>query len=515
MNLTRYIYLESFLESIINTISELSSSKQIWNKKVDKFVSCVTNEISFQTLRIYERQNSSVWGITSSDEDFVKKLSRIKLFLVEYATRLPKTKRELNRTISLLKSELSCLVEFGRPKLKVVFLTQETFGWPSFQTVYDAFIHSNDAIVDLVYIPFEHVNNDKNKDWFLEYEKLGLQIKRYETYPLALESPDIAFFVKPYDGIPKSFYIDAIDQVVPRNVYIPYFVNWMSPVNIDYLIKYHFQLPLQYKAWRIFDAPLYTKELHKKYGFRNGDNVISFGHPRFDLSLFLEEFRRNITDSWKEKIQNKKVILWNTHVIMSQKNSSNSDWSTFEEIGMKLLNIFHKDEFKDAVLLWRPHPSFFAGLLNSGRYTEKDVEEIIAFVDTSPNIILDRSIDYRNAFSISDGLISDASSFLVEYLICNKPILYTHKKNAAPIVNSSLLPAFSEGDTWKSIIEFIKMVVKEKDHLRNERENVINTLGLRTEGCVGENIKNYCIKELINEEIKSGSEIISLFEETI
>jgi hypothetical protein len=41
-------------------------------------------------------------------------------------------------------------------------------------------------------------------------------------------------------------------------------------------------------------------------------------------------------------------------------------------------------------------------------------------------IVLDQRPDYRHAFAASAAMVTDLGSFLIEYLVTEKPILYTH-----------------------------------------------------------------------------------------
>ena len=87
------------------------------------------------------------------------------------------------------------------------------------------------------------------------YRAAGLPVVHCEDYDLAKESPDLVFFLKPYDLIPSQYYIDEVERIVKRSVFIPYSVKWVDHENLPLLVRYHFQLPLQEKAWKIFDTP--------------------------------------------------------------------------------------------------------------------------------------------------------------------------------------------------------------------------------------------------------------------
>lgn len=501
MNYSRFLYYQTFVTSIINKCS-INNRLTIQNKnKLLTLLVNATDEIDYQIQKVYSNQRGGYWPITDGDELFISFMQKIKLAIADLQKNTSIAPKRLQIFRNILSESLINADAVSNHKIKVVFLLQETVGWPSFESVYEAFSTDPRCEAHLIYVPFEHVNNDKTRDWFLEYKNLDLLIIHCKQYQLSKESPDIAFFIKPYDCIPMQFYIDNVEKIIQRNVYIPYFVNWMAFDNIKYLIDYHFRLPLQYKAWKIFDAPSYIKEYHEHYGYHNGDNVEIIGHPRFDIIHKLGELQESIPAYWKEKIKNRKVFLWNTHVVMATVKDDEKDWSTYRLFGEKILKKFAMEI--DAVLLWRPHPSFFTGLINNGDMSIVEMNKLLSEVELSDNIILDKTSDYRISFVISDALISDASSFLVEYLVTGKPICYTYPKSTYSIVNDHLLPAYYNGSTWEEINSFINMV-KNDIHNNLNTNGVLSANGLNSTKIIGQEIKDICINDMISEEVSKS-----------
>jgi CDP-glycerol glycerophosphotransferase (TagB/SpsB family) len=291
-------------------------------------------------------------------------------------------------------------------------------------------------------------------------------------------------------------------------VYIPYFVNWMALKNIDMLINYHFQLSLHEKAWKIFDAPDFILESHAQYGARKGENVELIGHPRFDLLGKLEKRRTAIPSAWTDKIAGKPVVLWNTHSYIATEN-----WSTFGALGNQVLDYFRAHS--ELVLLWRPHPHFFNSLVNGGVMTPGQVEALIARVMNSENIILDQTPDYLSAFSVADALISDASSFLVEFLLTRKPVLYTYNESSQSIVHESLLPALYQASTWEGVERFLQVLLGGSDDKLDERQKVIERFMPNSGRHVGELVMKKCVQDLIAEETGAGQVVAQAYGEDL
>lgn len=467
------------------------------------FLGSIEDIIRFQVQKIYSKQEGGYWPVTTGDKIFIEYMNNTLAAIEEALRKSPVGQKEWRTLINRLEQMLARSETEHNPKIKAVFLAQETFTWPSFESVYEAFAADPACEAQLVYVPFEHVNSDKKRDYFTEYKDMGLPIIHCDNYDLSAESPDLVFFVKPYDGIPKKFYIENVDRIAQRSVYIPYGANWVDYQNVPLLIRYHFQLPLQDKAWKIFDTPDYLREYYIHYGNRNGENVELIGHPRFDSIRKFAKMRDSIPLIWKKKIEKRKVFMWNTHFSNRNDGQKDSDWATFELFGQNMLSYFKLD--KEVILLWRPHPLFFNSLLNNKIMTSQELEELIITIDNSENIILDTLSDYRYAFSATDALISDASSLLLEFLAIGKPVLYTYQGSRFSIVNKNLLPAYYKATKWIEIEKFIQNVKEEKDPKKRKRMEVLEKFDINYGKTIGEIVREFCITNMIKEETVSGN----------
>lgn len=509
MNYSRYIFFETLIKETVHSIEWLYG--QPW-RLLKLYLNDLQEEIYHRRGEIYSRQEKGKWPVTSGDLVFIRYLGATETIVSSLTKKRWLPKWTINHAKSQLVKVLKALETEHHPKIKVVFLAQETSIWPSFESVYLAFAGDSRCEAQLLYLPFEHRNNDKKVDSFNIYQSMGLPIKHCLDYDLSKESPDIVFFSKPYAGIPMQFHIDNVDPVVQRSVYIPYWVNWMAVQNIPFLIDYHYKLPFFDKVWKIFDAPDYVRKSHIEYSPKKGENLELIGHPRFDAIRKLNETRGQIPDNWKTKIANKKVIMWNTHSHIAAEKDEN--WSTFEILGLHILEYFQNNE--QILLLWRPHPHFFNSLLNNGIHTEREVEDLIALVSHSKNIILDTTPNYLFAFSVADALISDASSLLVEFLPTKKPILYTYNDTSYSIVNENLLPAFYTANKWDDIRRFIEMVMNiTNDNKADQRARIIQEFMPNFGKNIGELVKDRCIDDLVKEETNQGQTLSHQYRGTI
>ena len=516
MNYSRYIFFTSLIASLIEKSSywdnqELKSSRKFFffsfqsndingfeSEHALEFLEKTQKLIREQIRKVHSDQEGGFWPVTSGDVDFITYLNRILSVIKGTINCRRLNSRKWSRFVNQLMTIQSEVSSRPVPKIKAVFFLQETFVWPSFESVYEAFIADSKCDADLVYVPFKHVNREASRDDMEAYRAAGLPVIHCEDYDLANESPDFVFFLKPYDLIPKQFYIDEVERIVKRSVFIPYSVKWVDHANLPLLVKYHFQLPLQEKAWKIFDTPKAIRQDYIDYAKNRDENLETIGHPRFDSIHKFAEIRKNIPERWKSKIKGRKVVLWNTHFINRAEGNADSVWATFETFGEKILSCFLND--KSLMLLWRPHPYFISGLSNSGIMTEKEIKEMVAVIEESENIILDNSSDYRHAFSIADALITDASGLLSEFLEVDKPILYTFNEGQPLFVMERLLSAYYQASTWDGVQEFLKVIKTDKDTKKEARMEAREFLGIDPEENVGKRVKEICINDLIREE---------------
>ena len=134
-------------------------------------------------------------------------------------------------------------------------------------------------------------------------------------------------------------------------------------------------------------------------------------------------------EEWRQKLSGKTVFLLNTHLSYFPTSSLH-----VERCGFDFAQRYHEQLMKAILghpeygLIWRPHPLLFTMLearfpdcLAYARDLEKRMEE-------SDNCVIDRSGDYRAAFSCSDAMITTYSSMINEYMATGKPIMIFQTK---------------------------------------------------------------------------------------
>jgi CDP-glycerol glycerophosphotransferase (TagB/SpsB family) len=121
-----------------------------------------------------------------------------------------------------------------------------------------------------------------------------------------------------------------------------------------------------------------------------------------------------------------------------------------------------------------------------------------AFARASQNFIIDESSSYVEAFHAADGLISDASSLLYEFMLLDKPMLYLHCEEGAGLNEAGLLmtQAIATARGPADIARFVDEVARGADTRRVARNAAILKLVGPNDGCAGLRVKQMVDAEL-------------------
>ena len=369
--------------------------------------------------------------------------------------------------------------DMTRQKIHVLFLTQEMSVWPSLESVFAA-AQGNDAFcTTLVYTPFHHENFSRQVDYYDAYREMGLPILRHNEYDLPQESPDVVFTIKPYANVPELFQHKHLEQVIERVVYIAYGMELTTD-----LIKFGFQYYAQYKAWRHVAYGNIVKEFGRRYGYRGGENIVVWGHPKADHYRDMESKKDMIPEEWIRRINGRRTILWTPHHLIDLNATGTGTWQIW---GDHILNTAMEN--KDLFFIIRPHPLMVGALVNSGVYTQHQMDRLMAKVKKAENIIWDSSSSYLPAFYAADAIITDGTTFSFEFLYTKKPILLTPRNMESFYQYEDMMESYYIVHRRQDIKDFIDMIRRGEDPLKEKRLAMYEkTFYIPTDCTVGENI---------------------------
>lgn len=378
-----------------------------------------------------------------------------------------------------------------KEKIKVAFFLINVDTW-KYDSVYWAFENSSRFIPTVVICPLILRGDDfmgkeiqkcidfckKNRYRFLEtFERLNnlsIDVKKELN-------PDIVFFTNPNSLTSSKFLIKNYSDKL--TCYVPY------SFRIDTLYDYEFNSRFVNMTWKNFYESAIHEKLAQKYSQNEGKNVVSLGFPHLDRFLTCGE-----SNVWKNYSKSRKKIIWAPHWTIKGYQNTGLDWSCFLIFCKVFIDLAKKyeDQVQFAI---KPHP-FLKNILSADNlWGELETAKYFALWNQTSNLQFVEG-DYLELFVQSDALIHDSGSFMVEYLMVNKPLAYTFSDRLPKEkFNEIGCLAFDVHVQIQSDVEleqFVLDVINGNDLKKEAREKLINThLNYNKDNLVGEKIVNY------------------------
>lgn len=134
----------------------------------------------------------------------------------------------------------------------------------------------------------------------------------------------------------------------------------------------------------------------------------------------------------------------------------------------------------------------------------------IALVDEMPNGIYDREVSCDAAFACSDAQVSDYSSLMFQYLLLDKPVLWTKAKNGANGPYSGMKDEFIIDWRWMEearnedeILQFLERVRDGKDRNKDMRKMVIQRDVPLADGFCGQRVSQALLDAMRQEDFET------------
>lgn len=440
-------------------------------------------------------------------EDVVRLLENYCELIYKTAVFLNK-KEYVGARVCLTKVQdtLNCIVDemlkIKAEKVKVLFLPYKKEMWTSMESIYDAFCMDDNFDTKVMPIPYYDIGDYKNRVYCYEGERFNQDVHfaYYEEYCLEKEHPEVIFIHNPYDQtnsltqVDEKYYAVNLKGNTECLVYSPYFTyGTYTPGYSEFL----YVNPATLIADKIVVQSEKVKKIFCDLDIEE-EKLMVLGTPKTD-AVINKIKQVEIPAEWKEKIQNKKVFLLNTHLSYFGVTYENREKNG--NVGIKMHNeIFDAIVDKeDVALIWRPHPLMFAMLRDRFPECLEYANELLRRIKNSKNCVVDMQTDYMPAFSCSDAMISTWSSLINEYMITGKPVMIFQRQMEEKVRNISPIDRglnyFRFGKNRISFNKYIEMVKKGEDPIKNERMEMINKAFLNLDGTVGEKIYEQIRKE--------------------
>ncbi|MBO5032040.1 MAG: hypothetical protein J6D08_09180 [Lachnospiraceae bacterium] len=314
------------------------------------------------------------------------------------------------------------------------------------------------------------------------------QYVRINDYQIEEDKPDILILNHPYD-----IFSDIKDCrrhcrliIAASMQLIRYTYDWN-----DFWHMQQKSFGRFYPDYYLFDSLLYNDMRRAGY---ISDRIIEMGNAKFD-GIYKACQNKSYPPEW-DKLKQKKVILWMT-------DHGVHDGGITQEVSF---DIYAGSIFRYALdnpeigIIFRPHSVLISELLKTGLWTEKDIETLKGYCLKSENIVYDDTLTYDNAFSIADGIITDAfCGITCSSLPTLKPICLTYRNKYDKPFHKELEDCCYSARNEKELLEFMDIVRDDRDTMMELRKKALSKCVKHFDGNNG-----YRIKEFIKKKYKES-----------
>lgn len=363
--------------------------------------------------------------------------------------------------------------------IRSLFLVHNIEAWDSLMDIYLAMRESSDFEPTVATLPRcfpgdrtftnEAINHEGLEHLGIPHLRFAMQDSWEALDIMKAIAPDVIFRQTPWENdIPPAFRTSQI--AFSRLCYVPYYgFNLLERYtahdqgDIDF---YGDQL-LHRMCWRIYCETELTRQQMASKSSRKASNVIVSGHPKLDRLWKMRE-----KPEWPiQQAERKFRLIWSPH------HSIGDHWlgfGTFLSTYRDMIDWARRDDFIEIVM--KPHPALFSALLAQN---PRALQEFVSEWSSLKNTHIVQGGDYGPLFAASDAMLTDGISFLAEYQIFDKPLLFLDSCRHAPF--NSLGTAVLEGAHRCINIEeaehYLKVLRKGMPDLKtDERRKVIKFL---------------------------------------
>lgn len=233
-------------------------------------------------------------------------------------------------------------------------------------------------------------SRDENNDWIDIIEE---------------QSADIVCYPMPYNI--SSFRYNS--QYAIGREFLPIYVNYGYPCTkfaLPVLAKSHYA-----NCWKVFLESDDALEYYKNASPISGSNGVVVGNIKMDS---LAKYEKTLSSR-------KRIIIAPHHSVEGGLNDALM-LSNFLKYSSSFLSI--PEKYPQIDFVFRPHPFLFHTLMRDCFWGKEKVNEYIEKLKSFPNVTWSTGGDYIREFALSDGIIQDCASFLIDYAFTKKPCCY-------------------------------------------------------------------------------------------
>lgn len=289
------------------------------------------------------------------------------------------------------------------------------------------------------------------------FEAKGWPVVRYRNiadFPEA-QRPDITFIHEPYEW--NREYNQGLKDAL--FCYVPY--GYMAIANGRTL-----NMPLNNVALYNFMDNASSKAVASRFMQTRGLNVAVTGQPMGDTFLFPSSPLPHV---WKDCGERKKII-WAPHWTLSSECKTGFIAGTFLETAEEMLALAR--QYADCIqFAFKPHPLLYGALCKHSAWGKEKTDAYYRLWQEMPNTQLEEG-EYQALFMQSDAMIHDSSSFIIEYMLADKPCMYLTDGrifDGFSEMCQAALKCYIKGVSQEEIENFLQAVLNGQDEKGAQR----------------------------------------------
>lgn len=364
-------------------------------------------------------------------------------------------------------------------KKHLVILYQLPESWANVRSVWEAARDDESVEVSVVLLPFLHRDYQWRRDLAEAHlTELGVPFVPWDAFSLSEATLDAVLYTSPYDETrPEAYKFANLRRQARRIAYIPYGLE-VGGGEQNYV--YQYGQPVTAHADAVFVRSPSVRDMFARHCPTGAEHVHVTGHPRMDGLVDLAQF--TVDPGLLAAIGERKAVLWNAHF------SFDGDlWSTFDQLAAGILDAFTSRP--DLVLLLRPHPLLWKKLINLNILNEQEIADLKVQL-TALGVIIDERSDHRHAFAASAAMMSDAGSFLMEYLATGKPVLYLKNSHGLGLneEGAAVVRRYQTAVDAGQVAAFLDQLRRDEDPLHLSRSAAIRHFFHEFDGGAGRRV---------------------------
>lgn len=362
-------------------------------------------------------------------------------------------------------------------KIKVRIVHSNCYFWNAIRTICKAFCE--DLAFDVLII----IGALKEEKTVNQVREEGYHYLLWDDYQIEDDKPDVLLLSHPWDYITNLSNCRKYTKLI---VAVPLQIN----VYEDSLEKFWEVEERGFSRfcpdYYLYDSLVYRELRNSKFF---SPKIVEMGNAKFD-GIYMAMQKKEYVGGWK-KLKGCTTVCWTpSHGVLGLEVHKRVTFDLYAKTFFQYANSNPEMGF-----IFRPHKAFIGEMLHTGFWSEPDVEKLLKYCSESPNIVFDDTDTYDTAFSIADGVLTDAySGIMCSALPTLKPICIAYRSRENKQYHEDLVKKYYSAYENEDIIDFFEMLKKKEDPMFELRRKASSECVKNFDGKNGWRIKEF-IKE--------------------